>query len=452
MDIAFDRGTLLVRGADAPRGDGFAWDEVAGMVRCAASRYHELAGRAAYDGVRPKLASGRVGPRPGPELRPYQREALDAWDRAGRRGVVCLPTGAGKTRVAVCAAAWTGASLVVLCPTRVLLDGWVSALSSGLGERVGVVGDGRHDFARITVMTFESAYRHLDRAGDRFEMLVVDEAHHFGRGARDEALEICVAPMRLGLTATPHDPGSAAYERLTALVGPAVYEVGLGDLVGRTLAPLRVVRHTVELDAAERETYRALVARYRELEIDALQRAPRGDFTSRRRLIATAPDGARAIGDFERAVALAGLPRAKLALVGALLDDHHRDRTLVFLATAGQAIRTGERYLVPVMTATTARGERDEILARFRAGSLRVIASARVLNEGVDVPDAGVAIVAAGGLGLREHVQRIGRVLRPVAGKEAVVHELVTAGTVDEDRARGKERRLAAQGVPVVRP
>ena len=64
MDVAFDRGTLLVRGADAPRGDGFAWDEVAGMVRCAASRYHELAARAAYDGVRPKLAKGRVAPRP----------------------------------------------------------------------------------------------------------------------------------------------------------------------------------------------------------------------------------------------------------------------------------------------------------------------------------------------------------------------------------------------------
>jgi superfamily II DNA or RNA helicase len=451
MDVAFDRGTLLVRGADAPRGDGFAWDEVAGMVRCAASRYHELAARAAYDGVRPKLAKGRVAPRPGPELRPYQAEAVAAWERAGRRGVVCLPTGAGKTRVAVAAVARTGASAVVLCPTRILLDGWVAALSSALREPVGVVGDGRHDVLRITVMTFESAYRHLDRAGDRFEMLVVDEAHHFGRGARDEALETCVAPLRLGLTATPHDPGTAAAEQLGALVGPAVYAVGLGELVGRTLAPLRVVRHTVELDPEERASYQALVSRYRELEIDALRRAPLGDFAARRRIIAAAPDGARAIADFERGVSLAGLPRAKLALVGALLGEHAGDRALVFLATAGQAIRTGERYLVPVMTASTTRRERDDILSRFRAGSFRVIASARVLNEGVDVPDAGVAVVAAGALGVREHVQRIGRVLRPVAGKEAVVHELVTAGTVEEDRARGKERRLAAQGVPVVR-
>lgn len=67
-----------MRGADAPRGDGFAWDEVAGMVRCAACRYHELARRAAYDGVRPKLASARVAARPGPELRPYQRYEQDA--------------------------------------------------------------------------------------------------------------------------------------------------------------------------------------------------------------------------------------------------------------------------------------------------------------------------------------------------------------------------------------
>lgn len=440
-----------MRGADAPRGDGFAWDEVAGMVRCAACRYHELARRAAYDGVRPKLASARVAARPGPELRPYQAEAIAAWERAGRRGVVCLPTGAGKTRVAVAAIARTGAAAVVLCPTRVLVDGWLAALSSELGEPVGVVGDGRHDVQRVTVMTFESAYRHLDRAGDRFEMLVVDEAHHFGRGARDEALETCVAPLRLGLTATPHDPASPAAARLGALVGPAVYSVGLGDLVGRTLAPLRVIRHAVELDAEERAAYQALVARYRELELDAVRRAPLGDWETRRRLVASAPDGPRALADFERAVSLAGLPRAKLALLGALLDDHAADRSLVFLATAGQAIRVGERYLVPVMTAQTSRAERDAILARFRAATVRVIASARVLNEGVDVPDAGVAIVAAAGLGIREHVQRIGRVLRPVAGKEAIVHELVTAGTVEEDRARGKERRLAAQGVSVVR-
>lgn len=69
------------------------------------------------------------------------------------------------------------------------------------------------------------------------------------------------------------------------------------------------------------------------------------------------------------------------------------------------------------------------------------IASARVLNEGIDVPDARVAIVTGGTLGAREHVQRLGRVLRPAPGKRAVAYEVVTIGTMDERNAgtRGRE-------------
>src|SRR5262249_33955707 len=86
--------------------------------------------------------------------------------------------------------------------------------------------------------------------------------------------------------------------------------------------------------------------------------------------------------------------------------------------------------------------ERERILAKFRDGRLRAIASARVLNEGVDVPDARIAIVASGLLGAREHVQRIGRVLRPAPGKKALVYELVTRNTLDErlSRSRGPPR------------
>ena len=64
-------------------------------------------------------------------------------------------------------------------------------------------GTARTSWRRVTVATFESAYRHMDRLGNRFDLLVVDEAHHFGCGLRDEALEMSIADARLGLTATP---------------------------------------------------------------------------------------------------------------------------------------------------------------------------------------------------------------------------------------------------------
>ena len=93
---------------------------------------------------------------------------------------------------------------------------------------------------------------------------------------------------------------------------------------------------------------------------------------------------------------------------------------------------------MPAITADIDRREREDVLARFRDGRVRVIASPRVLNEGIDVPDARVAIVVGGALGAREHRQRVGRVLRPQPGKRAVVYELVAEGTVDDARARAR--------------
>jgi superfamily II DNA or RNA helicase len=222
-------------------------------------------------------------------------------------------------------------------------------------------------------------------------------------------------------------------------------------MVGGALAPLRMIRHEVALADDEADAYARLIAPYRELEIALLRVKPGTDWLTARREIARSPDGRRALSLFDQGVELCGLPRAKVELVGDLLDRHDRDRVLVFVATAAQAYRIAERFLVPVITAQTQRAEREQILERFRAGVFRRIVSARVLNEGVDVPDAGVAIVASGMQGARELIQRVGRVLRPAPGKEAIVHELVTKRTLDEKRARGKERRLAAQGVSVVR-
>ena len=89
------------------------------------------------------------------------------------------------------------------------------------------------------------------------------------------------------------------------------------------------------------------------------------------------------------------------------------------------------------------RREREEALARFREGSLRALVSARVLNEGMDVPDAAVAIVVGGSQGEREHVQRVGRVLRPLPGKRAVIYELITRRTMEVRQARRRREALA---------
>lgn len=379
------------------------------------------------------------------ELRAYQTQALGAWEASHRRGVVVLPTGAGKTRVAIAALYATGLPAAVLCPTRALASAWVEQLATWLAEPIGMVGDGERRVERITVMTFESAFRCMDEIGDRFGLLVVDEAHHFGTGRRVEALEACVATARLGLTATASPRGSLAATRLDDVIGPVVYEVSFAELVGTHLAPLRVVRIVVRLDPDERAIYESLSRGFRTMAAVAFRATPGLTFPALVAQLGQTLAGRQALRDHHRASALAGFPRGKRAIVRDLLRRHREERTIVFTALAESAYEVARENLVPVIAAETSRAERASILAQFRDGRVRAVASARVLNEGIDVPEAKVAIVVAGTLGEREHVQRIGRVLRPSPGKEAVVYELATADTADARRAAARRREHAAR-------
>lgn len=379
------------------------------------------------------------------ELRGYQQQALDAWLAAGQRGTVVLPTGAGKTRVAIAAMFVTGLPTAVLCPTCALASAWREELGRWLGEPVGLLGDGERSPARVTVMTFESAYRRMDELGARFGLLIVDEVHHFGSGARIEALEASIAPHRLGLTATAPAEASAAMARLDEVVGPVVFAISFAELVGTHLAPLRMTRIAVQLEPDERVRYEALSRPFREMARVAFRTRAVESPAALAAVLSGTLEGRRALRDHHEAIELAGFPRAKRAVVRDLLARHAGERALVFTALAENAYAVARENLVPVIAAETSRTERAAILAGFREGRLRTIVSARVLNEGIDVPEAKVAIVVAGAQGEREHVQRIGRVLRPSAGKEALVFELVTAGTLEERRAASRRRKHAAR-------
>jgi superfamily II DNA or RNA helicase len=355
-----------------------------------------------------------------------------------RRGIVALPTGAGKTRVAIAAILACGVPAVVLCPTRALMAAWAAELGATLGERIGIVGDGERTIERVTVMTFESAYRRLDTLGDRFGLLVVDEVHHFASGARAEALEACAAPARLGLSATAPPAGSEGALRLAQLVGPVVMEVSVDELTGKYLAALSLIRLPVDLDPEERQRYERLASEFVTLRRHFFRWNRGVGYEEMLRVVGSTPEGRVALRDHAAAVQLACFPRAKQALVSALLASHRSDRTIIFTARVEDAYRVAERDLVPAITGEVGSRERERILSKFRDGRVRAIASARVLNEGIDVPDARIAIVASGSLGAREHVQRVGRVLRPAPGKRALVYELITRGTVDERLARSR--------------
>ena len=232
-----------------------------------------------------------------------------------------------------------------------------------------------------------------------------------------------MAPLRLGLTATAPPAGSAEAACLAERIGPTICEVEVMALVGTYLAELDVARMGVNLDDDEAEDYARSYAPFAELRAAFFRANPGTDWASCVRAIARTRHGRAAIHAHHHAVAVASFPRAKRLTLAALLARHAADKTLVFTARVDDAYAIALEHLVPIFASDTGRGERAETLARFRDGRYRTLVSARVLNEGIDVPDARVAIVVGGGLGPREHIQRVGRVLRPSPGKRALVYD-----------------------------
>jgi superfamily II DNA or RNA helicase len=454
VQLRFDRGTILV--TDAPAGldlagaPGVVWDPRVQAHRAPAWRHPALGQWLARAGVPFGDGAGIEWPPTDGwaeiALRPYQAAALSAWDLADRRGLVVLPTGSGKTRVALAAMARARLPALCLVPTRVLLDQWRREIAAVYPHPVGCYGDGVREAAAVTVATYESAYRHMDRLGDRFGLLVVDEVHHFGSGLRDEALEMSLAGARLGLTATP-PRGTTQAARLVELVGPTVSELAIGDLAGGFLASFDVITLHLDLDDAERARYTSLSAIVTPALGEFRRRVPHATWSDFARAAVRTADGRRALAAWREARRLLALTGAKRQAVASLLERHRNARVLVFTADNASAYAIAREHLVMPLTCDIGRQERDDVLERFRRGDLRVLVSSRVLNEGLDVPDADVAAIVGGTLGEREHVQRIGRLLRPSPGKQALIYELVTRQTVEVGQARRRREGLGLRRV-----
>ncbi len=452
MRLHFDRGTVLLDepppGLDTGSLPGTLWDPRVRAYRAPACSHADLRSALSESGVAFDDDVRRCGRGPGvvsaPSLRPYQRAAIDAWELAGRRGTIVLPTGSGKTRVAIAAVARLRATSLCLVPTRVLLEQWCDEIAKHYQGQVGCYGNGVRRLGGITVSTFASAERHMERIGNRFDMLVVDEVHNVAGGAYTDALDMSIAAARMGLTATPpRDPHSL--DRLGRVVGPVVYELAVGDLAGSFLAPYDLVTLFLDLTGSERARYERDMGVFRSVFLRFRTSSPASSWAAFARAANRSDEGRRALASWRRAKQLIAYTTTKREVLGGLLERHAESRMLVFTANNESAYAIAREHLVMPITCDIKRKEREEALERFRAGELRTLVSARVLNEGFDVPDAEVAIVVGGSLGEREHVQRIGRLLRPATGKRALVYELVSRATMEVGQAKRRRASLAPQ-------
>jgi len=448
--IFFQGGTLVVDHAAKDEQLPAPFRFIKGRWRCEGYHYGTLQPCLRAHGIRDTVPRWQPLDRPLREQREphdYQVEALAAWDRAGRRGSIVLPTGAGKTFVAIQAISQVNRSTAVIAPTIDLLHQWYARLVNAFACAVGVYYSGEKQVLPLTVTTYHSAGDLMAMCGNAFKLVIFDEVHHLPAPRWGEAALMAPAPLRLGLTATYPEAEEQIHGRwsLDDLIGPIVYSRRIEDLVGQQLAHYRTQRLRVELSADERARYDADYAIY--IAFVRSQRLPQryGKYWLMELLRRSAqdPPARRAMLARQRLLRLLSGCEEKFRALEALLHEYASERILIFTERSATVYTISARYLIPAITHETSAAERRRILDGFQSGRYRAIVTSRVLNEGVDIPEAKIAIVLGGGSSAREYIQRLGRVLRKVENREALLFEVIAHDTIEERKAQRRPHPLA---------
>ena len=441
--IAFRAGLAVLVGVPAANAPEWMHPDVRlDALVAAGSRYPELREWAASRGI-PEVNTV-PGAFEAPLLDPRtpreaQKEAVLRWTAAGSRGTVVLPTGAGKTLVALLAIHRTGRNACIVVPTRALVSQWFTQLADAFGaEHVGSFYGDEKEVRALTVTTYNSAFALMEKYGARFSLMVCDEVHHLADSAsgeartRIDALTIAPSVHRLGLTATYPDGQDTA---LVRALGPVVYRRTIGEMTNVELARFATERRYVDLTPAERARYDSFTNRF---ESYAEKTGWRSNAISSdvawKGFVATArrePQARRALRAFYERERVVRMAEAKFEETSHLLRLFPNEQAVLFCGGTDVALELSRRLAVPLIAASTPASERHAILTAMRDGAVRVVASVKVLDEGWDVPNAKLGIILGDTSrgGARQHTQRLGRLLRRQGDQVASLFELVAAGT-----------------------
>ena len=374
-----------------------------------------------------------------PTLRPDQERALAGWRAAGRRGIVVMPTGTGKTEVALAAMQEAAVATLIVAPVRDLMYQWHRRIQRGLGCDAGILGDAMHDVRPVTVTTYDSAYIHMADLGAHFGLVVFDEVHHLPGKIRREAALMCAAPLRLGLTATPERTDGLHHD-LDGLIGPVAFRMPVSDAKGSLLADYDVVRIPVALTPRERGSYEQAGREVR--NFIAAMRDKQPGYGWQQLCAEAGRDLAarQAHKAFRMRKAIEDRAQEKLRVLEDLFCLHAGERVIVFAGSNHVAQEVSRRFLVPSILSHTGKSERMAVLDGFEKGRFAALVANQVLDEGVDIPAAKVAVVIGGQASTRQAKQRLGRILRRCGDERATLYEVVCEDTGEVERSRSRRR------------
>ena len=379
------------------------------------------------------------------DLREYQRSWVERFTES-KSGVLVGPPGSGKTVAAMGAMAEVGAETLVLVPSRDLADQWHRELlerTTLTDDQIGEYHGGTKEIRPVTIATYQTAG--MDRHRRLFDerewgLIVYDEVHHVPSEIYKRSTDL-QAKHRLGLSATPIREDDREKEIFTLIGPPIGTDWGALFDAGFVAEPEVEIRYVPWADEYARNEYVTTTGH------------------ERRQAAATNP--------------------AKVEAVRTLLGEHAGSKVLVFVDYLEQGQRLSEELGVPFISGEMRHGRRQVLFEEFRgrerrgaprgmdgegeseesersdaggadgtAGERDVLIISRVGDEGIDLPNAEVAVVASGlGGSRRQGAQRAGRTMRPVGS--ALMYVLATRGTTEEDFARQQLRHLAGKGIRI---
>ena len=377
------------------------------------------------------------------KLRRWQSAALAAW-APGRSGTVEVATGGGKTIFAI--ACWQDllkstpdAPLVVVVPTRALADQWfISATDEARVNESDVVILGsrakRSDLRRFNISIINSC-RNIDPEiwpANRF--LVVDECHRAGSPENSKALR-GPANATLGLSATPErqfDEGFTEY--VEPVLGTVIFQYSVTEaLADGVLSKFELKNIRVPFTQPEQDEFDRLTKRIAQ----ASARLHSGGEDSSEHLESLLRARARVSND-----AAYRIPTAVR-----LVEAQRGARTLVFHESIKEAEQIAgllkERgHSVATYHSQLGANIRRENLLMFKKGIFDFLVTCRALDEGANIPETSLAVIASSTSSTRQRIQRLGRVLRPSPGKEAATVCTIYASPQEEERLRDEAIRL----------
>lgn len=448
--LRFSEGMLLLTAKPPQSPPGiWRWDDRQNAHSCFAIHYDRV-----LPAIRQQFPECRVEPphwprvkwpRPAlPPLRPVQDAAVIEWMKT-KRAVIVLPTGTGKTEVALRLMQELSVTTLVVSPVRDLMYQWHQRILERLGYDAGIVGDNSFNKRPVTVTTYDSARIHMRDFGDQFQFIIFDECHHLPGEIRSDAARMCMAPYRLGLTATP-ERSDGKEKALDALIGPVAYRRTISEESGTNLADYDTVRIPVRLSPEERAVYdecsqtiRSYVAERRKTDQEYTGVNIRYDY-------ATNPEARRVLRAECKKNSIEDRAIEKLRVLEDIFRLHPKTPVLIFTNTNVMARDVSVRFLIPCILNHSRKKERRDAITGLTAGKYPAIVANRCLDEGVDLPAAKVAVVLGGGASVRQAKQRLGRILRKNGNQKAVLYEVVCEDTKEVVRSRARRKSDAYAG------